>query len=388
MQYRAEIDGLRALAVVPVVLFHAGITGFGGGFVGVDIFFVISGYLITSIILNEQLKDSFTLASFYERRARRILPALMFVVLLSVIAAWYLLLPTELVDYGKSLISVGVFASNILFWQESDYFAATSEFIPLLHTWSLAVEEQFYLVFPLFMMASIAWLKRSRVVVLAILAVVSLLYCEWAWRNTPEANFFLAPSRAWELLAGVFCAFYLQSLRVASSDSSSVVARGLPDGVKQVASLIGFCMTLYSIFFFTKAIPFPSVYALVPVVGTVLIILFAESNTLVGRLLSLPVFVGIGLVSYSAYLWHQPLFVFARINSYEELSPLLLMGLSVLAFVLAYISWRWVEKPFRNRHWLSQKQVLWMAALCSVVLIAIGSGFIMGDGFNERFADL
>ncbi|PWQ99569.1 acyltransferase family protein [Leucothrix arctica] len=376
MQYRAEIDGLRALAVVPVVLFHAGITGFSGGFVGVDIFFVISGYLITSIILSEQQKDSFTLASFYERRARRILPALMFVVLISVIAAWYLLLPTELVDYGKSLISVGVFASNILFWQESDYFAATSEFIPLLHTWSLAVEEQFYLVFPLFMMATIAWLKRSRVLVLTALAVVSLLYCEWAWRHTPEANFFLAPSRAWELLAGVFCAFYLQHSRTISF------------GLKQVASVIGLFMTLFSIFFFTKAIPFPSFYALVPVVGTVLIILFAEGNTWVGRLLSLPVFVGIGLVSYSAYLWHQPLFVFARISSYEELAPLLLVGLSVLAFVLAYISWRWVEKPFRNRHWLTQKQVLWMALLCSVVLIALGAGLIMGDGFNERFADL
>ena len=380
MQYRAEIDGLRALAVVPVVLFHAGITGFSGGFVGVDIFFVISGYLITSIILSEQQKDCFTLASFYERRARRILPALMFVVLMSVIAAWYLLLPTELVDYGKSLISVGVFASNILFWQESDYFAATSEFIPLLHTWSLAVEEQFYLVFPLFMMATIAWLKRSRVVVLAVLAVVSLLYCEWAWRHTPEANFFLAPSRAWELLAGVFCAFYLQSTRGVSG--------GVSDGLKQVASLVGLCMTLFSIFFFTKAIPFPSFYALVPVVGTVLIILFAEGNTWVGRLLSLPVFVGIGLVSYSAYLWHQPLFVFARISSYEELGPLMLIGLSVLAFVLAYISWRWVEKPFRNRHWLTQKQVLWMALLCSVVLIALGAGLVMGDGFNERFADL
>ena len=376
MQYRAEIDGLRALAVVPVVLFHAGIAGFGGGFVGVDIFFVISGYLITSIILKEQQKDGFTLVSFYERRARRILPALMFVVLASVIAAWYLLLPTELVDYGKSLISVGVFASNVLFWQESDYFAATSEFIPLLHTWSLAVEEQFYLIFPLFMMATIAWVKRHRVLVLAGLAVISLLYCEWAWRNTPEANFFLAPSRAWELLAGVFCAFYLQNSREISL------------AVKQGASLIGLCLTVYAIFFFTKAIPFPSFYALVPVVGTVLIILFAEKETWVGRLLSLPALVGIGLVSYSAYLWHQPLFVFSRINSYEELSVTTWLGLSLLSFVLAYISWRWVEKPLRNRHWLSQKQVLWMALGCSLVLIALGGSLVIGDGFGDRFADL
>ena len=373
MQYRAEIDGLRALAVVPVVLFHAGITGFSGGFVGVDIFFVISGYLITSIILNEQQKDRFTLAGFYERRARRILPALMFVVLLSVIAAWYLLLPTELVDYGKSLISVGVFASNILFWQQSDYFAATSEFIPLLHTWSLAVEEQFYLVFPVFMIATIAWLRRSRIIVLVLLAIASLLYCEWAWRHTPEANFFLAPSRTWELLAGVFCAFYLQQVRET------------PVFIKQAASLIGLALLLYAIVVFDKDVPFPSVYALVPVVGTVLLIVFAESKTFVGRLLSLRVLVGIGLVSYSAYLWHQPLFVFARISSYEELSAMTLFGLSIAAFVLAFISWRWVEKPFRNRHWLSQKQVLWGALGCSFVLIALGSGLMLGDGFSDRF---
>ncbi|RVU85969.1 acyltransferase [Leucothrix sargassi] len=375
MQYRAEIDGLRALAVVPVVLFHAGVAGFSGGFVGVDIFFVISGYLITSIILNEQQKSSFTLASFYERRARRILPALMFVVLASVLAAWYLLLPTELVDYGKSLMSVGVFASNILFWQQSDYFAATSDFIPLLHTWSLAVEEQFYLVFPLFMMATIAWLARSRVWVLAALAVLSLLYCEWAWRHAPEANFFLAPSRAWELIAGVLCAFYLQK------------QQSLSMNVKQLGSLLGLALTLYSIFFFTKAVPFPSLYALAPVVGTALIIVFAERDTLVGRLLSFPAFVGIGLVSYSAYLWHQPLFVFSRINSYEELSTTTLLGLSVLSFVLAYISWRWVEKPFRNRQWLSQKQVLWMAAACSVVLIGLGAVLVIGEGFEYRFAN-
>ena len=374
MQYRAEIDGLRALAVVPVVLFHAGIVGFSGGFVGVDIFFVISGYLITSIILSEQAKERFTLASFYERRARRILPALMLVVLLSTIAAWYILLPNELVDYGASLASVGVFASNILFWQQSDYFAATSEFIPLLHTWSLAVEEQFYLIFPVFMIATIAWVKQSRLLVLVALAMISLLYCEWAWRNTPEANFFLAPSRAWELLAGVFCAFYLHSKQLQNT------------AIKQAGSLLGFLMLLYSIFFFDKDIPFPSVYALAPVFGTALIILYADADTLVGKLLGLPVLVGIGLVSYSAYLWHQPLFVFARMNTMDELSVTMLLGLSVLSFVLAYLSWRWVEKPFRNRHWLSQKQVLWMAVACSGVLIALGMLFVFSGGFEQRFA--
>ncbi len=376
MQYRAEIDGLRALAVIPVVLFHAGIAGFSGGFVGVDIFFVISGYLITSIILSEQQKERFTLTGFYERRARRILPALMLVTLLSTVAAWYLLLPAELVDYGKSLASVGVFASNILFWTQSDYFAQTSEFIPLLHTWSLAVEEQFYLIFPVFMIASAAMLKSKRLLVLTVVAIVSFLFCEWAWRNAPEANFFLAPSRMWELLAGVFCAFYLQQPR----DPSPLI--------KQIASALGLLMLVYSIIFFDKTIPFPSVYALLPVLGTALIILFTDKNTLVGQLLSVPFIVGIGLISYSAYLWHQPLFVFARLSSLEELSVSMLLGLSLLAFIMAYISWRWVEKPFRNRNWLSQRQILWMAGLCSLVLIGLGLMFVFGGGFDERFVTL
>ena len=376
MQYRPEIDGLRALAVIPVVLFHAGIAGFSGGFVGVDIFFVISGYLITSIILSEQQKNSFTLAGFYERRARRILPALMLVVLLSAIAAWYLLLPTELVEFGESLVAVGVFASNILFWTQSDYFAATSEFIPLLHTWSLAVEEQFYLIFPVFMILTLAWAKSKRIVALFVAAVLSLIFCEWAWRNAPEANFFLAPSRVWELMAGVFCAFYLQQSR----EPQKLVS--------QLGSLAGLLMLVYSIVFFDKSIPFPSLYALIPVVGTVLVILFTDKDTLVGKILSIPFIVGVGLISYSAYLWHQPLFVFARLNSMDELSVTTLLGLSLLSFIMAYISWRWVEKPFRNRNWLSQRQILWMALGCSLILITLGLLFVVGDGFDERFVTL
>lgn len=376
MQYRAEIDGLRAVAIIPVVFFHAGFSIFSGGYVGVDVFFVISGYLIASIILREQEKDLFTLASFYERRARRILPALMLMVLLSMFAAWFLLLPSELIDFGGSIISVGVFVSNIFFAQQSNYFAPSAEFIPLLHTWSLAVEEQFYLVFPVFMSFTIAWLKRHRILILSLLAVVSFVYCEWAWRNTPETNFFLTFSRAWELLAGIFCAFYLQNAKQANQL------------LAQVGSIIGLCLVVYSVCFFSKEIPFPSFYTLVPVVGSVLMILYANPNTLAGKFLSLPIFVGIGLISYSAYLWHQPLFVFTRINSFEELSKIELLGLSLLAFICAYISWRWVEKPFRNRNWLSRSRVLWLALLCTVVLITLGAVLIMANGFEDRFAQL
>jgi len=196
--------------------------------------------------------------------------------------------------------------------------------------------------------------------VLTLVAILSLIFCEWAWRNAPEANFFLAPSRVWELMAGVLCAFYLQQAR----DPKLLI--------RQLASVAGLLMLVYSIAFLDKSIPFPSLYALIPVVGTVLIILFTDKNTLVGKILSLPFIVGVGLISYSAYLWHQPLFVFARLNSMDELSVMTLLGLSILAFIMAFISWRWVEKPFRNRNWLSQRQVLWMAALCSLILISLG----------------
>ena len=375
MQYRPEIDGLRALAVVPVVLFHAGIAGFSGGFVGVDIFFVISGYLITSIILKEQQTNSFSLLGFYERRARRILPALMLVVLLSTVAAWYLLDPFSLVDYGKSLSSVGLFVSNFYFWSVSDYFATDSDFIPLLHTWSLAVEEQFYLIFPVFMIATLAWVKSKRLFILAVVAVVSLAFCEWAWRNAPEANFFLPFSRTWELIIGGLCAIYAIHPIHASL-------------TKQLGSAAGLLMLLYAIVFFDKSTPFPSVYALIPVLGTALIILFSDQQTAVGKLLSQPFIVGIGLISYSAYLWHQPLFVFARLNSLDELSVTNLLALSVLAFVMAYLSWRFVEKPFRNRHWLSRGQILWLAGLCSLLLIILGLTLVIGEGFDERFVTL
>jgi len=382
MQYRAEIDGLRALAVLPVILFHAGIAGFSGGFVGVDIFFVISGYLITSIILSEQQQGSFSLAGFYERRARRILPALMLIVLLSVAAAWYLLLPQELVDYGKSVAAVGLFASNVLFWQQSNYFAPTAEFIPLLHTWSLAVEEQFYLIFPVFMIISAAWVTKRRWVVLAVIALMSLVYCEWAWRHTPEANFFLAFSRAWELLVGVFCALYL-SKQAVTAQTANPVPRSIIR--QQLFSLLGLGLILASIFYLNNEVPFPSLYTLLPVLGTALIIVFAVEATWVAQCLSLRIFVFIGLLSYSAYLWHQPLFVFARLNSLEELTVSTLLLLSVLSFGLAYLSWRWVEQPFRNRKWLSQKQVLWAALACSIVLLSVGAVLVLGEGFNERF---
>jgi len=294
MNYRAEIDGLRALAVLPVILFHAGFELFGGGFVGVDVFFVISGYLSTTILIEDIESDRFSLLSFYERRARRILPALFFILMLCTLFAWLWMLPKQMTDFSLSLIAVALFGSNILFWQESGYFAAASEEKPLLHTWSLAVEEQYYLLFPLFLLFALRFGKNKVFWTIVIFASFSLAMSEWGWRNKPEANFYLAPTRAWELFAGSIAAFTLLKRGLRSSN---------------FLSMLGLVAICFAIFVYDENTPFPSVYAFVPVVGVVLLILFAGKDTLAAKLLSTRIMVGIGLISYSAYLWHQPLWL-------------------------------------------------------------------------------
>ncbi len=374
MQYRREIDGLRALAVVPVILFHAGIQGFSGGFVGVDIFFVISGYLITSIIVAELETDNFTIAGFYERRARRILPALFFVMLVSLPLAWWLLLPHELIAFGRSIIAVIVFASNILFWQESDYFATDSELIPLLHTWSLAVEEQYYVIFPVLLLVCWKLGLRWLTTIIATIAIVSLGLAEWGWRHDASGNFYLLPSRAWELMAGAGCALYLRH-------------KTPPTGtISQLLSLSGLGLLLLSVLWLDDTIPFPSLYAILPVLGTSLIILFAHDNNWAGKLLSLPVFVGIGLISYSAYLWHQPMFAFARLYYADEPALLVMLGLTVLAFILAFVSWRFIERPFRQPRQFNRQQIFIMALTGSVVFVVVALVLIVLEGIPARFA--
>jgi peptidoglycan/LPS O-acetylase OafA/YrhL len=374
MNYRKDIDGLRTLALIPVILFHAGFESFAGGYVGVDIFFVISGYLITSIILREQSAGTFSLITFYERRARRILPALFLVMSLSLVFAWGLLLPHELKAFGESMIAVVGFASNFLFWQESGYFATESEFIPLLHTWSLAVEEQFYIVFPLLLMLLWRFSKTYLAVVLGIIALLSLGIAEWGWRTFPEANFYLIPSRAWELMIGALVAFFL---------FYQAQAKGI---WAHLGSLVGLALVIYSIIYIDKSLPFPSFYTLAPTIGAALLILFTHKSTLVYQLLSTRLMVGIGLISYSAYLWHFPLLVFAKIYRLDELSLTLAGLLSGLALLLGYLSWRFVERPFRNKQTFNRKQIFTMAGLVGLLLIAIGFALIISNGAEFRYA--
>jgi peptidoglycan/LPS O-acetylase OafA/YrhL len=255
--YRREIDGLRALAVLPVIFFHAGVGLFSGGFVGVDVFFVISGYLITSVILAEQDTDTFVLLRFYERRARRLLPALFFVLFACLPMAWLWLLPNDMREFGRSLMAVSLSASNVLFWQQSGYFDTATELKPLLHTWSLAVEEQYYLLFPPLLMLMRRWDRKLSTVVLLLLAVVSTMASQWNLLGDPAAAFYLLPNRAGELLIGSLTAFHLR-------DDQRVTPSVF---IRDIGSGLGLVMLAGATFGFDKNTPFPGTHALLPTSG-------------------------------------------------------------------------------------------------------------------------
>ena len=370
MQYRAEIDGLRALAVLPVILFHAGFELFSGGFVGVDVFFVISGYLITTIIISEMAEGKFSIVNFYERRARRILPALFFVMAACLPFAWLWLSPNDLKDFGQSLMAVSTFSSNILFWRESGYFDTASELKPLLHTWSLAVEEQYYILFPIFLMFTWRLGVKWILILLSIIFFISLGLAQWgSYSSNAFAAFFLLPTRGWELLVGVFIAFYLKQFTHLKSHSAN-----------EFLSLLGLSMITYSIITFDSATPFPSMYTMIPVLGTGLLILCSVPKTFTYNLLSFKFIVAMGLISYSAYLWHQPLFAFARHGLLGEVPNFLLMILCIASLLIGWLSWRYIEKPFRHKSFLRRKFIFIFSFFGISSFLAIGFFLNVSDG--------
>jgi len=337
ISYRSEIDGVRAIAIASVVLFHGWGSAFPGGYVGVDIFFVISGYLITSIIFSEMKDGRFTYLNFYARRARRILPALLAVILITTIAAFLLLLPDDLIEYGKIVIYTLLFGSNFRLAAEPGYFHHSMQENPLLHMWSLSVEEQFYLIWPTLLALTLRFLpeKRHRRAVLG-LCVLSLLAAEVLVHIWPRSAFFHLPTRGWELLAGALLAM-------------NFIPRIASKAVAESLSAIGLALMIAPLFLYDKATPFPGLAALVPVLGCALVIYSTENErTRVATLLSWKPIVFIGLISYSLYLWHWPIFA---LTSYELLRPLTFLEgfLCVLvALSAAIFSWRFIERPFRR----------------------------------------
>jgi peptidoglycan/LPS O-acetylase OafA/YrhL len=379
MRYRPEIDGLRAIAVAAVILFHAGFTLFSGGFVGVDVFFVISGFLITSIIVAELKTGRFSVLRFYERRARRILPALFTVMAACVPFAFRLLSPDDLKDFAQSMAAICLFASNVLFWGESGYFDTQAELKPLLHTWSLAVEEQFYVVFPLLLL--VAW-RLGRGVLLSLIgaiAVGSLFISVDEVRNFPSAAFYLLPSRAWQLLVGALASFVTDRWQAADVRQPAVRLAG------EAVGWGGMAMIILALFLFDERTPFPGLNAALPTIGTALVLLFASDGTSVGRMLAWRPLVGLGLISYSAYLWHQPLFALTKHALLADLPTDLAIVLCAATIVLACLSWRYIEQPFRDRSLISRGAVF---ALSAVGMAAfVGLGFI-GHRMSDRITQI
>ncbi|MFG1432224.1 acyltransferase family protein [Xanthobacter sp. V2C-8] len=371
LAYRPDIDGLRAVAVGSVVLFHGGFSLFSGGFVGVDVFFVISGFLITSILAEDMEKGRFSLVEFYDRRIRRILPALFLVLAATTLLGAFILLPNQMEDLARSLIPATLFYANVHFMGLESYFAPAVEEMPLLHLWSLAVEEQFYIVFPLvlFVFMRLGG-KRLAVGGLLLLALASLVFSQLELSEAPRRAFFLLSSRAWELLAGALLA--LAPLpRVGPR-----IAAGL--------GAVGLAALLVPVFFYDRHTTFPGIAALPPVLGAVLLIYSGRhaAGAPVARLLSLPAMVYVGRISYSLYLWHWPLLALVFIYRGRAPTPLLAMAVIAVSVALSALSLRYVETPLRRREVLGGRRIARFAAAAAVMLLAVGGawGIEMRDG--------
>ena len=378
--YRPEIDGLRAIAVGAVILYHAQMTIFGqqsfkGGFIGVDIFFVISGYLITSIILKELVNTgSFSFKHFYERRIRRILPALLFVMLVSIPFAWIYLLPSSFIDFSKSILYSLGFSSNFYFWYSGQQYGAESGMLkPFLHTWSLSVEEQFYILFPIVLLIIFKFFRKYLIHILIIGFIVSLGLAEWTSRNYPSTSFYFLHTRMWELLAGSILA-YLEITRG---------HRGKNKILNLISPTIGLVLIGHSIIFFDDDIFHPSFYTLSPIIGVCLIIWFSNRDELITKILSTKLFVGIGLISYSLYLWHFPIFSFTKHGGLTIGSITGKLSLIPILFICSIISYYFIEKSFRNRK-NSLKKIFIPIITSIFILISFNYYVINNDGVNER----
>ena len=374
LRYRPEIDGLRAIAVLAVVFFHAKL-GCTGGYIGVDVFFVISGFLITSLILRDIQTSNFKAVDFWERRIRRIAPAFVVTTLATLVAAWLLFLPDDFDRVGRAVMAQTLFGSNIYHWRVSGYFAPAAETLPLLHTWSLAVEEQFYIILPIALVLVGAWRRSWLSPAIALACAASFGLGVWATPKHPGAAFFLLPTRAWELLLGSLIAGY------------PTWGSGTPRWAREAISLIGLSAIGISAALFDSLTPFPGVAALLPCLGSVAFIWANRSDiTTGGRILAWRPFVFIGQISYSFYLLHWPILVFSLYWFWTEVTWAGRLGLVAATFLLAVLSWMLVETPVRKKWVLSRRRALFSAAACSMfLLLSCGQLVKVNQGFPSRF---
>ena len=363
--YRPDIDGLRAISVLAVMLYHAEFQVFSGGFIGVDVFFVISGYLITQMVLGDFEKGSFSLSHFYERRVRRILPALLVMLAATVPLAYVFLSADPLADYSAALLGATWFSSNFVFWSEAGYFDRASEFKPLLQTWSLGVEEQFYLFFPAFfwVLYKFKWLIPG----LSAVVVISFLMAQFGLSRDAEWPFYMLVSRAWELGLGAMLAVVLAHSRL-----SDVRVTGL---LAELLVLSGLLAVIVPVLMFSELTATPGPLLLVPTLGACLLIWLTPATSYVRRLLSLKWLVGLGLISYSLYLWHQPVLVFGRIIIGEALGFEWRIAMLLGTFPLAILSWRYIERPFRNPGQIVTRHLIFL--VCAMMMITTVSAVML-----------
>jgi len=365
LKYRPEIDGLRALAVISVIFYHAqltiqGIETFKGGFIGVDIFFVISGYLITLIIYQELVSTgNFSFLYFYQRRIRRILPALLIVIIASLPVAWIYLLPSSFIDFSKSILYSLGFNSNLYFWNSAERYGAESTLLkPFLHTWSLSVEEKYYIIFPIIFLITFKFFKKYIVYVLLLAFFISLSLAQWGAYNYSSFNFYILPTRGWELITGSLLA--ILEIKEGKRSNNKFFNEVLP--------LIGIFLIFHSLFFFHDRLPHPSIFTLSPIIGVSLIIWFCSKESFFTKILSSKIFVGTGLISYSLYLWHYPVFAFLRINHEFQNSFFFITLVCVLIVILSILTYFFVEKPCRNKNIEFKKILLFLSFLLFIII--------------------
>jgi peptidoglycan/LPS O-acetylase OafA/YrhL len=378
MKYRADIDGLRALAIIPVLFYHVGVPGFAGGFVGVDVFFVISGYLICGLIDADIKAGSFSIGNFYKRRILRILPALFVMFLVTSALAYVYCLPVELKEYSRSLASAVGSASNIYFASTAGYFDAPAATKPLLHTWSLGVEEQFYLIAPLLMLLAYRFLPKRAKLLFAILAIISFAAALVVnYRNT-DFVFYLTPFRAWELALGALLAIGFFPV--------PETALG-----RNICGVTGMLFVLGAVVFGSASAPLLAVTSLASVGSALLIASSERGPSMAGKLLSLRPLVFIGLISYSLYLWHWPLIVFQRTDGLlvaDASNTTTELVLIVVSIAVACVSWKFIELPFRAkaRH-ASRAAVFGVASTAMVSAFALCGLVLIANGAPSRFPD-
>lgn len=382
MEYRKELDGLRALAVLAVIIYHAklkvmGLELFSGGFFGVDIFFVLSGYLITSIVKQGFDQQDFSFVNFYWRRVKRIVPALLVVLIVTSIAAYRIMLPDDFVSFGKSLTSALYFSSNFYFFNEDSYTAAASIFKPLLHTWSLGVEWQYYMVLPVVMFLIYKFYRKYAFTILAAIGLLSLQLADFTVVNHPDFAFYLLPTRAWELIAGGLCAYVNRDFIYKAKGNAKLVLSVMP--------LLGVFLITYSLLFIDDKSHLPSYLSLVPVIGTCFLVLFSQKGGGVSNVLSLRPVVFVGAISYSLYLWHQPVFVFYRFTHQEVLTFAELSRLLAISFGLAVLTYYFIENPLRK---LKSKKYALAIATCILVIFLGSRSIVNHEGFPQRLGGL